>query len=294
MTASPPLSVKQLEAVSVVDRLGSMSAAARALGVSQPFISKLVRGAEQRLGIVLFELREGKLRPGGEAAAILQEIRIIHARLESVMRKAENLSKGHEGRLRIAALPGFTTSIIPIAVAKFRASHPRVTFDIQTIVDADILPILDNYQADIVVGAASVSHERLETVPLGTAEIGIFYRREAKHYADRVSPRELEDIDLIGSPGMLSLIKASAPGLNLAREGKTTVGTNQIAAALVMHGFEAAIIDSISALDHDQALYGFSRLSPPITFEIRAFFASERPLSTPVRDFTEVLENVIA
>lgn len=288
-----PLSARQIEALESVFRLGSMSAAARSLGVSQPFVSKLVRGAEERLGVVLFELRGGKLRASQESEAILAEICSIHERLQSVMRKAENLSRGHEGRLRIAALPGFVASIVPLAVARFRTSHPRVTFDIQSIVDGEILPVLAEYRADLVIGTASVSHEKLKTVALGTAEVGIFYRRDQRRFSDRVLISQLAGIDLIGSQGMMNLVRNVTRDLDLGGHHKTTVGSNQIAAALVLNGFDAAIIDSTTALEHDQTIFGFSRLSPEIAFEIRAFFDAERAISVLARDFVDIVANIL-
>ena len=56
---------------------GSLSAAARALGMAQPTLGRQVTGLEQELGIVLFE-RVGRglqLTPGG--AELLDHVRVM-------------------------------------------------------------------------------------------------------------------------------------------------------------------------------------------------------------------------
>jgi DNA-binding transcriptional LysR family regulator len=56
------LSLRQIEIIRAVLRAGTLTSAARQLGVSQPGISRVLRNAENRLGLALFERRAGRLR----------------------------------------------------------------------------------------------------------------------------------------------------------------------------------------------------------------------------------------
>src|SRR5690606_20239750 len=83
---------------------GTVSGAARALQVSQPSVSKVLRHAETRVGFKLFRIVKGRLVPTEEAHILFHEARDVHMRIESLDATARNLKRGAEGHLRLAVL----------------------------------------------------------------------------------------------------------------------------------------------------------------------------------------------
>lgn len=75
---------RQIEVFHAVYTHGSISAAARVLGVSQPSVSKTLRHAEDNLGFQLFQLARGRLIPTDEAHALIREAGDIFDRLASL------------------------------------------------------------------------------------------------------------------------------------------------------------------------------------------------------------------
>ena len=99
---------------------GSVSAAARALNVSQPSVSKMLRHAESLLGFPLFQRTNGGLVPTQDAHTLFTEVSEIQDRVHALREAGRNLKRGAGGTLRISALPSLALDAIPTAVALMR------------------------------------------------------------------------------------------------------------------------------------------------------------------------------
>ncbi|RZK88114.1 MAG: ATP-binding cassette domain-containing protein, partial [Methylobacterium sp.] len=124
--------LRQLEIVHAVYQHGSISAAARALGVSQPSVSKTLHHAEDNLGFRLFQLSRGRLVPTDEAHALMREAGDVFDRLNTLQQTARNLSHSGGGHIRLGIVPSLALDMVPQAMALFRRDWPRVTFEVHT------------------------------------------------------------------------------------------------------------------------------------------------------------------
>jgi LysR family transcriptional regulator, low CO2-responsive transcriptional regulator len=113
----------ELRAFEATARAGSMSGAARQLGLSQPTISAHIASLEQRFGVELFH-RRGRGVALTEFGALLHEathrIRRAEEEAELLLLSARSQYQGH---LRLGAIGPY--NVLPI-LRRFRASHPRV------------------------------------------------------------------------------------------------------------------------------------------------------------------------
>lgn len=155
-------------------RLGSLSAAAQALHVSQPAASKTIRELEAILGTELFD-RAGRrlvLTPAG---------RVYQAHAGAALRDLERaqrlvLSPPPERlRIHVGVLPTAATGLLPRAALAFRDARPDVVLDVMTGPNWLLLSLLREGQLDLVVGRMP---------PAGNTE-GLRFRRL---YWERVVP----------------------------------------------------------------------------------------------------------
>src|SRR3546814_12433328 len=84
------MNLRQIEIFHAVYTNGSVSAAARALNVSQPSVSKTLRHAESTLGFRLFERTRGRLVATDDAHALFAEVREIQERVPALREGARN------------------------------------------------------------------------------------------------------------------------------------------------------------------------------------------------------------
>lgn len=122
------LNLQQLEAFAEVARTGNFRAAAQALHVSQPALSRTIRLAEHAVGTRLFDrdTRKVEITPAGrELLPIAQR---ILADFNGAFSELAQFLEGRSGHVTIAALPSAGVALLPPAIAAFRREHPQVEF----------------------------------------------------------------------------------------------------------------------------------------------------------------------
>jgi len=127
---------------------GSLSAAARALGMAQTTLGRQVDGLERELGIVLFE-RVGRgltLTPSG--IELLEHVREMGAAAGKVSLSALGQSQAIEGRICISASETYATVLLPAIIAKLRLQEPGIEVE---IVVANHASDLRRREADIAI-----------------------------------------------------------------------------------------------------------------------------------------------
>src|ERR1700710_1086910 len=134
----------------VVER-GSFSAAADALSYSQSAVSQSIATLEGELGVGLIERRRGGLRPTAAGAALAAHVGGIMARIERAESEIAAIAAGRGGRLRAASFPTAGATLMPQAIAGFRASHPGVDVTLAEGEPAEIAPRLRAGEFDLVL-----------------------------------------------------------------------------------------------------------------------------------------------
>ncbi|MEM6495151.1 MAG: LysR family transcriptional regulator [Pseudomonadota bacterium] len=127
---------------------GSLSAAARALNMTQPTLGRQVSALEQELGVVLFE-RVGRgltLTPSG--LELLEHVRTMGDAANHLTRVASGQAQAVEGSVRITASEAFSVFLLPVIVQKLRQLHPGITVE---VVASNDVSDLRRREADIAV-----------------------------------------------------------------------------------------------------------------------------------------------
>ena len=291
------MNLRHIEVFHAVYQTGSVSGAARALHVSQPSVSKVLRHAESRIGFQLFRVVKGRLVPTDEAHILFHEARELYGRIESLRETTKNLRRGGEGHLRIAVLPSLGLGIAPAAVARFRAGNPDVSFEIKTLHNEDILRSLYERNSDLAVAYDAPRHPRLAEIVLGPGELVLLYRKvDLPDAPERVAPHMLQHLDLIrltGSGSVGSLFSSEFQ-LHEPSRASISVQTYYVAAALVRRGAGFAVVDEFTARESLSDDLDFRRLAESAAFNVYCIHLEDRPLSGIAHSFVEVLKETLA
>ncbi len=123
--------LRQLEAFQTIAQAGSVTGAAKKLGISQPATSRLLADFSKTVDFPLFRRESGNLIPTVEAEYMLGEIARVFENLNHLEDLRHNLKNRATGHLRIACLPGFATSHLPSVLSKFLQDRPHVTVTLE-------------------------------------------------------------------------------------------------------------------------------------------------------------------
>ncbi|MCD8140848.1 MAG: LysR family transcriptional regulator [Planctomycetaceae bacterium] len=139
---------KALHYVIAVAENGSISSAAKKLGISQPSLTNYLHRVADELGAPLFERGDR-----GYVPTYAGERFIAYARqIQSIAGELDNLSPRENGKTVRVTLPPFEGSFIhPFAIRRFRETHPDV--NLMLIESNDTAEILRNGQADFAITA---------------------------------------------------------------------------------------------------------------------------------------------
>lgn len=127
---------------------GSLSAAARKLGQTQPTLSRQVAAIEQRMGVTLFE-RVGKamaLTPTG--LDLLEHARAMGAAAEALGLAASGRSQAVGGVVSVSATYGAAAYFLAPIVRKLREKEPAITIE---VIASDANSDLLRREADIAI-----------------------------------------------------------------------------------------------------------------------------------------------
>lgn len=138
----------QLKAFLETAETGSLSAAARKLGLTQPTLSRQVAAIEQVMGVTLFE-RVGKsmaLTPTG--LDLLEHARAMGAAAEALSLAATGSSQAVRGVVSVSATDVVATTLLPPLVKKLHDQEPGITID---VIPSNALSDLLRREADIAI-----------------------------------------------------------------------------------------------------------------------------------------------
>lgn len=289
--------LRQIEVFHAVYANGSISAAARALNVSQPAVSKVLRHTEAQLGIKLFDLVRGRLVPSDEAHALFREVDEVFDRIASLQLTAQNLRASGAGHLRIGVVPSLGLEIAPRAIAAFRAKNPDVTFIVRTLHHNDVVRSLYERECDLAIGYDPPDHPRMRQKKLASAALYLMAPK-GQFGADRdaVAITELNGLDMVsvtGSGPIGDLVTRAFSKSQIEAREIVSVSTYYIAAALVRYGSGVAIVDAFTAQAMATDGLDVLQLTPELNFGVYAAWLEDRPLSKLGSKFVASVEDVL-
>jgi DNA-binding transcriptional LysR family regulator len=130
---------------------GSLRAAARSLGLSQPALTKSVRQLEEELGAILVtrSVRGARLTDLGRA--FLARARAVNADLRRAREEIAQMQGTREGSLAIGAAPGPALGLLPVALPRLRRRWREASILIIDISPPDVLPALREGLLDLAL-----------------------------------------------------------------------------------------------------------------------------------------------
>ena len=189
---------------------GSLSGAARALGLTQPTVARHVDSLEAMLGRRLFVRSQRGLEPTEVARQMLPYADALAATSAALRRAVAAEDGAVSGTVRITASEVVGVERLPPILAAIRRRHPALALELAT---SNAVEDLLRRDADIAVRMVAPAQEALVARRVGSVEIGLFAR--ADYLERRGTPADVAAIaehDLIGfdreTPALRAFIAA--------------------------------------------------------------------------------------
>ena len=118
------MELRQLEAFAAVMSTGSVTAAGRLLGRSQPAISRLLQELEAEIGYALFSRSGPRVTPTEQGFLLYEDVERALAGMRQIRERAGEIARGQAQPLLIAATPALAAGLVPAALQRMQAGAP--------------------------------------------------------------------------------------------------------------------------------------------------------------------------
>lgn len=194
---------------------GSLSAAARALGLTQPTLGRQVAALEEELGVLLFDRAGRGLTLTDNGLELVDHVRAMGEAASHVSMTASGQSRSVEGTVRITATEVASAFMLPAMIDRLRAAHPGIEVE---LVATNLLRDLRRREADIAIRTVRPTDPQLIARKL-PSEVARLYA--SRTYLDTHgpfdAPEDLSEAQFIGFEDNVPFIEfLNGMGLGLA------------------------------------------------------------------------------
>lgn len=289
------LDLRQIRNFVVVAERLSISRAAAIVNLSQPALSRQIQALEKQVGVALFARAGNRIDLTAEGEDLLERAIALLDEANALLQRSGDLREGTVGHLRVGATPQTIARLVSPAMARFRATHPGVTFAVSEADNDGLLEMVETGRVHLAI-AAFGGDRGLAGVKLFQAALRIVV--PCGHALARAESVDLADIAgediVVLRRGFLT---RQLFDLACARAGvrptivleSSTAGT---LAALAADGHGIAVISTSAALRQDDvAAVPLHDNDEPITGDVYALWNSGRHQPSCLREFITLLSS---
>jgi DNA-binding transcriptional LysR family regulator len=211
---------------------GSLSGAARALGVAQPTVGRHVAALEKSLGLALFTRSQTGFLPTEAGLSLRVYAESMHSTAAALERAAASQGAGVKGTVRVTASDVIGVEVLPPLIAALRDSHPDLAVE---LVLTDRVQDLLRREADIAVRMVQPRQELLVARRIGQIELGLYaHQRYLARHGTPGNLTELTKHSLIGFDETTAFVRSAGKAFSAWRREAFSLRTDNNLAQLAL------------------------------------------------------------
>ncbi len=210
---------RQIQAFLAVAEHLKFVKAAEELHVSQPALTVQINQLEAALSIKLFNRTKRQVSLTAAGKDLLPLFERIASDMDNVMAASSDIHQARRGVVRIACLPSVAARIVPIAMARFRETHPNIRVHVRDVLGEAIVDMVKMNAVDFGIGARLTPDREIKVEGFLTDHICAFYQ---KGHPLEGAAGNLKLNDCVRYPLILTSLNSSVRVLferSMAREG---------------------------------------------------------------------------
>ena len=185
------LSIQSLRVFLSILEHGSLSAAGRELGMTQPAVSNHLHTLEERFGVTLLT-RGRRLRPTPAGECLAEHARRVLDDLASLEAEVSRHA-GPRGRLVVGASSTPGELLMPSLAVEFSARYSDVALDVHIVDTEETIAALLNREIEVAVVGREVEDPRLAWSVIGQDELVVVIATDDPLAGTEVAPADLAE-----------------------------------------------------------------------------------------------------
>jgi DNA-binding transcriptional LysR family regulator len=152
------MELRQLDAFAAVITTGSVTAAGRLLGRSQPAVTRLIQELEAEVGYALFTRNGPRVTPTEQGILLYEDVESVLTGLHRIQKRAVEIGLGESRPLRIAATSALAAGLVPVALAHPEVANAVRTFQLRSVPPEQVVHEVLSGAAHIGVASLPLEH----------------------------------------------------------------------------------------------------------------------------------------
>lgn len=264
--------IRELEAFRAILQTGTVSEAARSLGVSQPAVSRMLGRLEQDVGFELFHRIGGRLVASRPALALSKDVFATLDNIATLRKRTRALRQGRLGEVKLGCAPSLVHRLVPQALARFVQDMPDTRVIVEPRPSRTVVDLLASHQLELGLLFLPVDHPGLEVTPLRAfATVCVVPQGDPLAGHPALSPQDLAQARLIlltqSDPARFAIDHAFRNARTAQRIAAETPSV-ALAVNLAARGVGIAIVNELMARDAAPAGTAIIPFRPELTHQM--------------------------
>lgn len=284
------MELRQLEAFAAVMSTGSVTAAGRLLGRSQPAISRLLQELEAEIGYALFARSGPRVTPTEQGFLLYDDVERALASLRQIRDRAEEIARGQAQPLLLAATSALAAGLVPAALKRIEAQAGNTRVQLRSASPERVVHAVLSGAAQLGATSLPLEHRGLTVHWIGQAPCVVALpendpaaRHEVVPVAELAGRRVITMANPYRLRRRLDAALGHAPG---AIETNSSVN----ALAAVRAGLGVSVLEPITAYGAPMAGVAIR----PIDLDIPFFFGVITSQSQPLTPACQAMADALA
>lgn len=290
------LNLDHVRAFSEVTRLGTFSAAAAHLNLTQPAISQQIGQLERRLGVKLVERMGRRATPTAAGVDLLEHAGRIDGAVAGALEALARHATGEIGRVRLGTGATAAIFLLPPVLRRLRQRLPALEIAVSTGNTADIVRAVQDNVLDLALVTLPAAGRNLDVTPLIDDEFVAVTAQDGVDLPRRVSPKALARLPMIMfEPGAQTRLVADQWFFRGGVEMKPTMALDSVEAIkrLVGAGLGCAILPAMALQEKsDRARLIVRQLSPRLHRKLAIVVRRDKILHRGLRETLRALREL--
>jgi len=287
------MELRQLEAFAAVMSTGSVTAAGRLLGRSQPAISRLLQELEAEIGYPLFARSGPRVTPTEQGFLLYDDVERALTSLQQIRGRAEEIARGQAQPLLMAATSALAAGLVPDALKRIETRIGAARVQLRSASPEQVVHAVLSGAAQLGATSLPLEHRGLTVHWIGQAPCVAALPED-----DPVAQRAVVPVSALAGRRLITMANpfrlrrrldaALAPNGQMPGTLETNSSVNALAA--VRAGLGVSVLEPITAYGAPMAGVAIR----PIDLDIPFFFGVITPQSQTLTPACQAMADALA
>lgn len=288
------LETRQLEAFVAVVSIGSMTGAAKALGKSQPVVTRLIQDLEKEVGFVVLHRNGPRIAPTEQGLVLFSQAELFLSGLRTISERARSIGTEAPRPIEIASIPSLAASVLPLALSSLPPDVLPQHIHLQSASAEHVVQAVVARSADIGIASLPLDNPGIEVHWVGEVPcVAVVADGDSLAGNSLITPEDLQSRRLIMSANPFRLrmrIDDALQNLKIRPQGIIDSNATYVSMALARTGIGVALVESATIAGLPLVGVRVVPLAFRVPFYWGVISASGRPMAKVIGGLINAIE----